>query len=47
LNKRRTVDTLVSFLTLEEKVSVFPNYDVGHKLVVYSLYYVEVHSFYS
>jgi hypothetical protein len=40
--------TLVSFLTVEEMVSVFHlKYDVGCRCVIYSLYNVEVHSFYS
>jgi hypothetical protein len=30
-----------------EMVSVFLKYDVGYRFVIYSLYTVEVHSFYS
>jgi uncharacterized membrane protein len=38
----------VSFLTLEEMVSVFDHLVwCGYRVVVYILYYVEVHSFYS
>jgi hypothetical protein len=40
--------TLVSFLTLGKMVSCFPvTYDIGYRFVIYILYYVEVHSFYS
>jgi hypothetical protein len=38
---------LVSFLSLGEIVSVFPTkYEVGYKLIIYSLFNIEVHSFY-
>jgi hypothetical protein len=42
------VGILVLFLTLGEMVSVFPiKYDVGYRFVIYNLYNVEVHYFYS
>jgi hypothetical protein len=42
----RSFDTLVLFLLLGEMISVFPNLVwFGYRLVLYSLYYVEVHSF--
>jgi hypothetical protein len=43
-----SVGTLVSFLTLGEMVSVFLiKYYVGYKFITYSLYNVEIYSFYS
>ena len=42
------MDILVLFLILEEKLSVFTIlYDVSCGLVIYGLYYVEVHSLYT
>jgi hypothetical protein len=46
LNKSGESQRLVLFLSLEEIVLIFPtSYDVVYRLVLYSFYYVEVHSF--
>jgi hypothetical protein len=38
-----TVNILVSFLILEEVLSVFPNYfGAGYRFVTYRLYYVDL-----
>jgi hypothetical protein len=47
LNRSGESGYLVSFLTLGAMVSVFPHDDIGYRFVIYSLYYVEIHSFYS
>jgi hypothetical protein len=48
LNRSGESGHLSPFLTLGEMVSVFPiKYDFGCRFVIYSLHYVEVHSFYS
>jgi hypothetical protein len=44
----RKVHIIVSFLSLEERTSDFPHYyDVGHKVAIFTLYYIEVISLYS
>jgi hypothetical protein len=48
LNRSGESGTLTLFLTLGEMVSVFsPIADVGYRFVKYSLYNVEIQSFYS